>query len=346
MAMKLDVIDAHAGGDVGRVLFSGPAGSVPDVPGATVAERARFLREEADGLRRVLTRPPRGVRSQSVNLVVPPTSADADVGLVVMGTMGYPNYSGSNAMCTVAALVHRGLLTLEDGPRELVLETPGGLTTLSLTGNGRSLVSVSYAASPGFLVPGVRYAEVGGGTVPYRIVYGGTFYALVSADEVGLSPTDTPHEVVTDFFAELIGAARRDTVMVHPLLGPQQPLSLGLLVGEVEERSGDLPTVPVAVYMDGGVIRRGPTGTGTTGLLTWLHEQGAVAARTELRVRSPYGHEFTGVTTGTTSVGQWAGAHTTISGRPHILGRSEILLDTADPTIDRTELRFLLEGAG
>ena len=96
--ITLDTIDAEAGGDVGRVVVGG----FEPPPGGSIADRAGRLREQADWLRRAVIRPPAGDPSQSVNLILPPSTADADVGAIVMGTMGYPGFSGSNAMCMIA----------------------------------------------------------------------------------------------------------------------------------------------------------------------------------------------------------------------------------------------------
>lgn len=77
----LDVVDVHAGGDVGRVIVDG----VVAPPGDTTAERAHRLRHEADGLRRLLTRYPHGSPSHCVNLLVPPSRTEADAAVVIIG---------------------------------------------------------------------------------------------------------------------------------------------------------------------------------------------------------------------------------------------------------------------
>ncbi|WP_417529646.1 proline racemase family protein [Marinobacter lipolyticus] len=99
-------------------------------------------------LRRMLIQKPHGDPSQCVNLVVPPANPAADAGLIIMGTMGYPDFSGSNAMCTMAAMFGTGRLSMGEGERRVVVE--------------------------------------GWGEVSFSLVYGGVFYALITGVDIGL----------------------------------------------------------------------------------------------------------------------------------------------------------------
>lgn len=333
----LDLIDAHAGGDVGRVVVGGV-----ELPAGTVAEHARLLRRDADGLRRLLTRKPHGDPSQCVDLLVPPSAPEAHAGLVIMGTMGYPGFSGSNAMCAAAAMVETGQVPLPEQEGHLVLETPAGLTRLTLTARRGRLHSVAYDALPGFAEPGDQVVDVDGwGRVRFRLVYGGAFYAVVDAAEVGLDPARTPVSELARFFDAFLPRAAGDRELTHPELGALPPLSLALLAGTVDADS-DGPRIDLAVYMDGGVVCQGPTGTGTTALLAWLHERDRIAPGTTVRAVSPFGQEFTGTLTGTVAVGDRTGVRTRVAGRPHLLARSQIIIDFDDPLIDDRGLTGIL----
>lgn len=333
----LDLIDAHAGGDVGRVVVGGV-----ELPAGTVAERARTLQRDADGLRRLLTQKPHGDPSQCVDLLLPPSVPEAHAGLVIMGTMGYPGFSGSNAMCAAAAMVEARLVPFPDPEGDLLLETPAGLTRLALTARRGRLDSVAYDALPGFTIPGEQVADVDGwGRVRFRLVYGGVFYAVVAAAEVGLNPARTPVSELARFFDAFLPRAAGEHELVHPELGVMPPLSLGLLAGTVDADS-DGPRVDLAVYMDGGVICQGPTGTGTTALLVWLHEQGRITPGATVRAVSPFGQEFTGTVTGTTAVGDRTGIRTRVAGRPYLLARGQIIVDFDDPLIDDRGLSKIL----
>lgn len=334
----LAVVDAHAGGDVGRVILDGI-----DLPPGTVAERAQFLSEHADRLRRLLISSPHGDPSQCLNVVVEPALQGADAGLIITGTMGYPNFSGSNAMCTVAALADSGLLPLDDGEHSLALETPGGVSPLRIAVKNGEIMTVTYDALPGYVSPtGARVDLPGYGTIAYDVAYGGTYYAVVTQEETGLDPAETPATDMAAFFAALLDRVAPTLDLRHPELGPMPAITLGLLVGHTETTAADPSRVHVAVYMHPGVICRGPTGTGTTALIAWLRSGGQITDGQAIRTVSPYGNEFTGTLVGTVPVGEVTGVATQVSGRPRLLSRGEILIDLDDPVVDARGLESLL----
>ena len=110
--LTLQLIDTHAGGDVSRIV----TGGVDPLPGATVRQQMEYLRDDADGLRRLLLEEPYGIPEMSVDLIVPPSHPDASVGYIIMEVMGYAIYSGSNTICTATAVLESGLV-----PKELDL---------------------------------------------------------------------------------------------------------------------------------------------------------------------------------------------------------------------------------
>ena len=71
------LVDAHAEGEVGRVLTAG----MIDLPGATMVEKLRRLNAENDTFRRFVVNEPRGCAQMTTNLLLPPCDPDADIGL-------------------------------------------------------------------------------------------------------------------------------------------------------------------------------------------------------------------------------------------------------------------------
>ena len=69
----IQAVDAHAAGEHGRVIVGG----VLDVPGSTMFEKMAYLRDEADGLRKLMLREPRGYPAANCNLILPPTVPEA-----------------------------------------------------------------------------------------------------------------------------------------------------------------------------------------------------------------------------------------------------------------------------
>ena len=97
----LNVVHAHAEGEVGRVIIGGAL----DVPGKTMFDKKSYLERRRDWLRRMVLFEPRGGAAMSVNLLVPPTSPKADAGMIIMESTDYPPMSGTNAMCVTTVLL-------------------------------------------------------------------------------------------------------------------------------------------------------------------------------------------------------------------------------------------------
>ena len=76
----LTMIEAHAEGEVGRVVTS----VVNDIPGVTMLEKMNFINQVDDSLRRFLVFEPRGYAQMSTNLIFEPTTKEADIGFIIL----------------------------------------------------------------------------------------------------------------------------------------------------------------------------------------------------------------------------------------------------------------------
>jgi proline racemase len=106
----ITVVGAHAEGELNEVI----TGGVLDVPGKTMFEKMRWLEIEGDDLRKFLLNEPRGKVTQCVNLVLPPTSPEADAGFVIIESDYYVPMSGTNTICTVTVLLETGMLPMRE----------------------------------------------------------------------------------------------------------------------------------------------------------------------------------------------------------------------------------------
>ena len=99
----ITAVDVHACGEPGRVVTAG----LPPVPGETMFAKMEHLRDHQDWLRKVMLREPRGYPALCCNVILPPTTPEADAGFVIMEQVEYPPMSGSNTICVVTALIMR-----------------------------------------------------------------------------------------------------------------------------------------------------------------------------------------------------------------------------------------------
>jgi len=319
----LTVVDAHADGEVGRVV----TGGVLDVPGATMIEKRAWLAGEGDGLRRLLLFEPRGAAAMSANLVLPPIDPRADAGMIVMESTDYPAMSGSNAMCVVTVLLETGMVAMREPETRVVLETPAGLVTAVADCADGRCQRVTLESVPAFVDRlDAEIAVPGLGTVVADIAYGGAFFAIVDAERLGLALEPGEARRLVD-----LGQRITEAAATIPVVHPEEPAIAGvtftLFAGPAGADGGRRSAVVVAP----GRLDRSPCGTGTMARLAVLHARGALAPGEPLIHRSLIGGRFVAEVAGETTVGGRPAVVPRISGRAWISGIGQLGVAPDDP---------------
>jgi proline racemase len=339
--MRLDrvirVVDAHAGGEPGRVIVSG----VHDVPGATMLEKRDHLWREGDRLRRLVLREPRGYPATCANLVLPPTSPDADAGFVIMEQAEYPAMSGSNTICTATVLIAEGLVPVREPITELVLEAPAGLIGVRAEVRDGLARSITFRNVPAFALALDQPVEVPTlGTVAVDVAWGGMFYALADAAALGFRLTpDEGRDLVR--VGEMVKAAAREQV---PAAHPLEPSLSGITIMEwtgppaLPGSHGRNTVVVSSGTLDWGrpesftgVLDRSPCGTGTCARMAVLHARGALAIGQDYVHEGILGTRWTGRLVAETTVGERPAVVPELTGSAWITGRAELSVDPEDP---------------
>jgi proline racemase len=338
----LTAVDAHAGGEPGRVIVGG----VLDVPGASMFDKRLYLEHHADGLRKRMLREPRGYPGLCCNLVLPPTRPEADAGFVIMEQTDYPAMSGSNTMCVATVLLETGMLPMREPVTELVLEAPAGLIHVrAAVGNGK-VKSVTFRNVPAFVVRLDAPLEVPTlGTLNVDIAYGGMFYVIADAVSLGLRLTpDEGRQIVR--IGEMIKAAAREQ---YPVAHPDNPADSGYSVAQLsgparpDPDGGQTADMRNAVVISTGafdwqrpdtwtgVLDRSACGTGTCARMATLWARGRLGLNQPFRHQSVLGTTFVGTLVEQTRVGPYAAVVPTITGSAWITAISQYVLDAEDP---------------
>jgi trans-L-3-hydroxyproline dehydratase len=321
-------LDVHAAGEPLRIL----TGGLPEVPGATMLERRRWMREHFDDLRRALMHEPRGHRDMYGCVVTPPVSPEADVGVLFLHNEGYSTMCGHGIVALVTALVETGALPSRGERTPVAVDTPAGLVraTAHVRPDGR-VERVAFVNVPSFLYRRdltVHLAGIAPATVD--IAFGGAFYAIVSAEALGLRVTPEQLEPLVHL-AEATAAAVNDAVPVeHPLED-----DLGFLYGVIFT---DAPEDPAhhsrnLCVFAASEVDRSPTGTGVSARLAVHHAKGEVQEGETIAVESILGRDsvFEGRIVGLGEVGPYPAVVPEVSGRAFITGRHEFILHPDDP---------------
>lgn len=336
-SQMVQAVDVHACGEPGRVIVGG----VLNVPGVNMYEKMRYLQTHADGLRKRMLREPRGYPAVCCNLILPPTTPDADAGFIIMEQAEYPGMSGTNTICVTTVLLETGILPMREPVTELTLEAPAGLIRVRAACKNSKVESVTFHNVPAFATHLDARIEVPHlGTVTVDVAYGGMFYVISDATALGLSlKPDEGREIVR--IGEMIKAAAQEQL---PVVHPEQPGFAGITITELSAPStrpnvhlknavivstGKLDWDRPATWT--GVIDRSPCGTGTCAKMATLYAKGELSLNEDFRHEGILGTVFTGRLLEETKVGDYQAVVPTISGQAWITGMSTYVLDPEDP---------------
>ncbi|APE29561.1 proline racemase [Halomonas aestuarii] len=338
-SLTLQLIDTHAGGDVSRIVVGG----IMPLPGATVRDQMHYLRDDADGLRRLLLEEPYGIPEMSVDLLVPASDPEAVVGYIIMEVMGYPIYSGSNTICTATAVLESGLVPKQEGRQNFKLESPAGLVQIEALVENGVVEAITCAGLPSYIdtyrdsihVPTL-------GDVTYSVAYSGGFYALVDASELGFSLVREEERALADCAHRIVEAIQAERGFSHYTLGDVGPLPFLHFMGPVEQVADGYYRSRSTTYVHPGVICRSTTGTGTSARLALMHHEGRIQPGDRLETISLRETGFIGEFTGSHQEGPHRVVENTITGKSYVLAHSDIVVNCEDPMVECAGLHHIL----
>ena len=326
-ATVITTVDTHAAGEPLRIITSG----LPTLPGTTILERRRYLQEHLDHFRRALMWEPRGHRDMYGCVMTPPVTPEADLGVMFMHNEGYSTMCGHGIIALVTFLLETGTFAANGRQTPINLDTPAGLVRASahLDDNGH-VERVSFLNVPSFLYAREVVIEVPDlGQLAVDIAFGGAFYAILPAGQVGLKVT--PEQTT-----QLASAGEAITTAVNASLSVKHPFErdLGFLYGTIFT---DIPADPahhsrnICIFAH-AEVDRSPTGTGVSARLALHHAKGEIAVDQEIAIESILGAAsvFRGKVVARTQFGSHSAIVPEVSGSAYIIGRSEWILDSRD----------------
>ncbi|MBC1353524.1 proline racemase [Listeria innocua] len=327
-AKMFSAIDTHTAGEAARLI----TGGIPKIPGKTMAEKKQYLMEHKDTLRQTLMFEPRGHNDMFGAFILEPTTAEADLGIIFMDTGGYLNMCGHNTIAAVTAAVETGMVEVNelDQKVSVTLDTPAGLVrATAYLDEPFHVKEVSFENVESFLYKRDQEVDVPGlGTIKVDISFGGSFFAILPSNIVGLKVEPSNVAEFAAFGVKIRQAINEQITIQHPTLTHIQTVDL------VEFY--DAPTNPMATYKNvvvfgNGQIDRSPCGTGTSAKIATLF------AKNELKVDEPFVYEsilgtlFIGRVKSESKVADIPAVIPEITGSAYITGFNSFLVDDKDP---------------
>lgn len=323
----ITVVGAHAEGEVGRVI----TGGVLPPRGATMFERMQNLEKDSPWLRNMLLFEPRGSVNAAVNLITPPTRADADLGMIVMESDYFVPMSGSNLICTVTVALETGMIP-KRGPETVVhVDTPAGLVKVIADCSGDKCRRITFRNVPSFVMHRDKHVEVPGlGTLRVDVAYGGMIYCIVNTADVGVSLRRDEARDLVALGERIKEAAAEQLPSIHPENPQIRTINQTEFAGPLEIVNG-VKTSKNAVVVSPGRLDRCPCGTGTSARVALLHDRGELAVGETFVHKSILDTEFECRIVGTTSAGDVPAVIPEVSGRAWLTGISQYGVDPEDP---------------
>jgi proline racemase len=324
VARAFAAVDSHTEGMPTRVI----TGGVPVLPGETMLERKLRFEQDSDELRLLLMREPRGHGAMSGAILQPPTRPDADWGVLYIEVSGCLPMCGHGTMGVATVLVETGMVDVREPETTVRLDTPAGLVEARVRVDDGRATAVTLRNVPAFLHDAGCEVEVPGlGRVTYDMAFGGNFYALVDAADVGLQPVpEQAHELIEAGLA-VMTAVNADRPPAHP----EDERIRGCRHVVFHAPGADGADARSATAIHPGWLDRSPCGTGTSARIAQLHARGDLALGQAFVNESVIGTRFTGRAVEATTVAGLPAVVPEITGRAWITGMGQYLLDPTDP---------------
>jgi proline racemase len=326
-ATIITTLDAHAAGEPLRII----TGGLPEVKGATILERRRYMLEHLDYIRRALMWEPRGHNNMYGCVVTEPITPEADLGVLFMHNEGYSTMCGHGIIALVTALLETGAFSAKGRHTPVNLDTPAGLVRATAHLDNYSHVEqVSFLNVPSFLYArDIELIVPNYGKVMVDVAFGGAFYAFLPAKQIGLKVTpENTTQLVT--VAEAIKVAVNAAISIKHPIEPDLSFVYGTILTDVPENPAH-HSRNVCIFAD-AEVDRSPTGTGVSARLALHHARGEITDGQQITVESILGSAstFRGRVVGRAKVGPYDAIVPEVSGTAFIVGRHEFIIDPRD----------------
>jgi 4-hydroxyproline epimerase len=264
----------------------------------------------------------------SGGFLYPPTSADADCGILFIETSGCLPMCGHGTIGIVTFGLEDGLIQPRE-PGRLTVEVPAGTIGIDYAEDAGKVTSVRIRNVPSYLAArGIEIDVPGFGALSVDVAYGGNFYAIVEPqgpyrglDELGASR-------LVELSRTVRALVREAYEPVHPLDPTIHGVSHVLWADGPKGEGADGRN---AVFYGERAIDRSPCGTGTSARLAHLAALGRLKPGDRFVHESYIGSRFVGGVEEATSVGDHAAIVPSIEGSAVATGFNTIWVDRDDP---------------
>lgn len=323
--MNLKYIDAHTMGEPTRILLNG----LPTIKGDTMMDKKKYLEENLDYIRTMAMHEPRGHKDMFGAIILDPINEGSDKGVIFMDGGGYLNMCCHGSIGVSTLLVEKNYIEVVEPITHIKLDTPAGLIECNVEVEDGKIKQVSIINVASFLYKEnieIDIPEIG--KVPVDISFGGSFFGLVKAEDLGVKVNVDNIDKLVDYGLEIRDILNREFSVVHPIDSSINQVDLVEIYDEVTSGEADLKNV---VVFGDGQVDRSPCGTGTSAKLAALYSKGEIEKDEAFIYESITGTKFIGRVLEDTKVEEHYAIIPEITGRAFIIGYGHLVADDEDP---------------
>ena len=317
------VLDSHTAGEPTRIIVGG----VPYLPGNTMIEKAACFKDKFDYIRTALFQEPRGLLRGEGALVTSPTSIEAQLGVFFMNSKSpLVHMCGHGSIGVITAAIEFSMVDAVEPLTTVILDTPAGLVTGYAEVRNGTVESVSIHNVPSFLYQSTVIDVPNLGGIPVDVAYGGAFFAIIEASDVGASinPKNVPH--LSDLAAVIKDAANSQIRVNHP----QKPVSTIKGIRFYDKPTNQGTHIRNLTIFD-GEIDRSPCGAGTSAHLATLYAKGQIKLNQQCIHESVIGTTFKSKLVSQSKVNGFEAVIPEITGSAYTTGINTFVLSPKDP---------------
>ena len=312
------VVDSHTAGMPTRVLIEGS----PTPKGRNMSEKKDFFRKNFDFVRTTLMQEPRGNPGMAA-ILVPPTSREADYGVIFGDFSGYVDMCIHGTIGLVTTLVELGYVDAEKASKGLVFDTPAGVVHSKANVSGGRVKSVTVRNVPSFKITDRAVDIPSLGKIPVSFSFGGNNFAYVDASDLRLELDPTR-------LAELLAAGRLILREVRKLIRPPGNGPINGISGVSIFRDLSPRHAKNIMIAENDLFDRSPCGTGTCGRMAILNSNGKLERGEAFINESIIGSKFVGRIAGLAKVDGHPAIIPEITGTAYLTAISDLLVSDDD----------------
>ncbi len=338
--IELSAIDAHTAGEPLRIF----SGGLPPIPGETILAKRAYARDHLDHLRTATMWEPRGHADMYGAILTEPTTDDGHVGVLFLHNEGYSTMCGHGIIGLTKVGLETGLLRADqmemqaDGSAQVRIDTPAGRVTAYAIRNADGVIDhVTFHNVPSFVYALDQIVDVPGlGPIRYDVAFGGAFYAICHAEDLGVTLTPQDFRSLIDVGMRVKHAVMASLPIRHPVEDDLGFLYGTIIVGPPQDPAHHSRNV--CIFAD-GEVDRSPTGTGVSARAALHFARGEIRLNQSFTVESILGTCFSGAVVDRVRFGEYDAVIPSVSGTAYLCGINRLLLDPNDPLVHGFLLR-------